>query len=174
MERRLAHIGFANPSAPCRLRHEMRTLGNIVWHFPFLGFLNAMLTYLMGSLLTLTVLAAPIGLGLMEHGKFLFAPFSFAMVSKEQLRQTRSNSGWQVYSTFVMVLYLPIGLLLAVIAVVQIVALFCSLVGIPAAIVVAKSLGTYVNPVGKQCVPQAVADEIQRRDAVSQVRRHLR
>ncbi len=152
----------------------MRTLGNIIWHLPFLGFVSAIFTYLVGLILTLTVLAAPIGLGLMEHGKFLFAPFSFAMVSQEQLRPSRSTSGWQVYSTLVMVLYLPLGLLMAAMSVIQIVALFCSLVGIPAAIVVAKSLGTYVNPVGKQCVPQAVADEIQRRESVSHVRRHLR
>ncbi len=26
----------------------MRTLGNIIWHIPFLGFLNAIMTYLTG------------------------------------------------------------------------------------------------------------------------------
>jgi len=52
----------------------MRTLGNILWHFPFFGFVNAIVVYLFGLILTATVVAAPIGLGLMRFGKFLFAP----------------------------------------------------------------------------------------------------
>jgi uncharacterized membrane protein YccF (DUF307 family) len=63
----------------------MRTLGNILWHFPFLGFLSAIFTMLLGLILTRTVMGAPIGLGLMEYGKFLFARFTHAMVSKLQL-----------------------------------------------------------------------------------------
>jgi uncharacterized membrane protein YccF (DUF307 family) len=48
----------------------MRAVGNVLWHFPFLGFVSAIFTYLLGLLLTITVVAAPIGLGLMEFGKF--------------------------------------------------------------------------------------------------------
>jgi uncharacterized membrane protein YccF (DUF307 family) len=38
--------------------------------------------------------------------------------------------------------------------------LIFSIVGIPVALVLAKSVGTYFNPVNKKCVPQEVADEI--------------
>ena len=48
----------------------MAALGNVLWHIPFLGFMNAIFTYLVGLLLTITVIAAPIGLGLMETGSF--------------------------------------------------------------------------------------------------------
>ncbi|MCW5775741.1 MAG: YccF domain-containing protein [Phycisphaeraceae bacterium] len=41
----------------------MRTLGNILWHFPFFGFVNAIIVYFFGLLLTITVVAAPIGSG---------------------------------------------------------------------------------------------------------------
>ena len=54
----------------------MRILGNILWHFPFFGFVNAAVNWLLGLLLTITVVAAPIGLGLMEFGKFLLAPLA--------------------------------------------------------------------------------------------------
>ena len=63
----------------------MKTLGNILWHFPFFGFLTAAFTWLFGAFLMITVIAAPIGLGLMEYGKFLFWPFGNAMVSQNQL-----------------------------------------------------------------------------------------
>ena len=50
----------------------MKTIGNILWHFPFFGFVTAICTWLFGAILTATVIAAPIGLGLMEYGKLLF------------------------------------------------------------------------------------------------------
>lgn len=150
----------------------MRTLGNILWHFPFLGFVNAIVVYVCGLILTVTIVAAPIGLGLMEFGKFLFAPYSRAMVSRSDLKADQ-NRLWQAYSTLIMILYLPLGVLLSLMALVQVVGLLLSLVGIPVALVVAKSIGTYFNPVNKVCVPQVVADEIERRKNQTVIDRHL-
>ena len=142
----------------------MKTLGNILWHFPFLGFINAAVVYVIGLILTATVVAAPIGLGLMEFGKFLFWPFGQAMISKKDLN-VKQNSAWKTYSTIVMILYFPVGLFLAIVGAIQVFGLFVSIIGIPAGLVIAKSLGTYLNPVNKKCVPAAVAEEIERRKA---------
>ena len=142
----------------------MRTLGNILWHIPFCGFVSAISVYLLGLLLTVTVVAAPIGLGLMEFGKFLFWPFGQTMVSKADIN-LEQNAWWKTYSSIVMVIYFPLGLILAAVAIFQIVGLFLSIIGIPVALVVAKSLSTYLNPVNKICVHSAVADEVERRKA---------
>jgi uncharacterized membrane protein YccF (DUF307 family) len=150
----------------------MKTFGNILWHFPFLGFLNAIVVYLFGLLLTVTIVAAPVGLGLMEFGKFLFWPFGNAMVSRSELNE-KQNTAWKTYSTIVMILYFPFGLFFAIIGIFQVVGLFISIIGIPAALVVAKSLGTYLNPVNKKCVHEAVVDELNRRKAQSQIDKHL-
>ncbi len=150
----------------------MKTLGNILWHFPFLGFVNAILVFLLGGLLTITVIASPIGIGLMEYSKFLFAPFTHEMVSKSQLSKEQ-NKLWKSFSTIIMILYIPFGLLLALMAVIQVVGLFISILGIPAALVIAKSLGTYFNPVNKKCVPYAVKEELERRKAQADVAKHL-
>lgn len=150
----------------------MRTFGNILWHFPFFGFVSAIIIYLLGLILTATVIAAPIGLGLMEFGKFLFMPFGHAMVSKSALN-IEQNQAWKTYSKVVMVLYFPIGLVMSVILAIQVAALFISIFGIPAAIVLAKSLGTCFNPVNKKFVSQAVADEIEKRKAEAQVKKHM-
>lgn len=150
----------------------MRTLGNILWHFPFFGFVTAIGVYLFGLILTVTVVAAPIGLGLMEFGKFLCLPFGNAMVSKSDLN-IEQNEAWKAYSTLIMVLYIPFGIVLAFLAVLQVVASFVSIIGIPVALVVAKSLGTYLNPINKKCVHQAVLDELERRKAQVEIARQL-
>jgi uncharacterized membrane protein YccF (DUF307 family) len=150
----------------------LRIFGNIIWHIPFLGFVHAILALVLGFLLTLTVVAAPIGIGLMEFGKFLFIPFSRVMVSKSDLNIQR-NTLWKAYSTVVMVLYLPFGVLLALLTMIEVALLFLSIIGIPVGLVLAKSLGTYFNPVNKKCVRSAVADELERRKAQAEVDKYL-
>ena len=150
----------------------MKTIGNILWHFPFLGFITAIFTWLLGGLLMITVIAAPIGLGLMEYGKLLFWPFGNAMVSKNQLN-VEQNKAWKTYSTIVTILYFPFGLILTFCAICQVVVLCISIVGIPAAMVVAKSLTTYLNPVNKICVHGAVVAELDRRKGKAQVDKYL-
>lgn len=141
----------------------MKTLGNIIWHIPFLGFINATIVYLLGLILTATVVAAPIGLGLMEFAKFLYWPFGNAMVNKKDL-DIEQNTSWKTYSSIIMILYFPFGLILAALAVFEVVGTFITIIGIPVALVVAKSLTTYLNPVNKKCVPSAVANEIKGRN----------
>ena len=150
----------------------MKTLGNILWNFPFFGFVTATLVLIFGVLLTITVVAAPIGQGLIQHGLFLYWPFGHAMVDQKELNIPQ-NPAWKVYSTILMILWIPFGIVLCLGAIVQVVGCCISLIGIPAAIVVAKSLGTFFNPVGKKCVPQAVADELERRKATEVVKAHL-
>lgn len=65
----------------------MRALGNVLWHIPFLGFLTALVVLLLGLVLTASIVAAPIGLGLIQYAKFLFWPFGNAMVSKSDLNK---------------------------------------------------------------------------------------
>lgn len=130
----------------------MRTLANIIWHIPLLGFVTAFGTFLVGGILTITIIAAPIGLGLIQLSQFLLTPFSMKMVSRNTLNQ-KQNSLWKAYGIIVSIFYFPIGLLLAIVAICQIVGLFVSIVGIPVAIVLAKSLDTFFRPVNKVCVP---------------------
>lgn len=151
----------------------MKTLGNILWHFPFFGFVSAIFVFLLGAILTLTVVAAPIGLGLIQYAKFLFWPFGNTMISKKDL-QAEQNKYWALYSKIVMILYFPIGLICAVLGIFQVAGLFISIIGIPSALVIAKSLGTYLNPVNKVCVPSAVSDELERRSAEANVNKYLK
>ncbi len=152
----------------------MRTLGNILWHIPFMGFMSALGAFLLGGLLVLTVIGAPIGLGLIQLSKFLLAPFSSAMVDARLLNQEqKENQLWKSFGFIVRILYFPLGLFLTIVLIFQIVGMFVSLIGIPVALVLAKSLSTYFNPVNKKCVPKAVADELQQRKAKADIDKHL-
>ena len=146
----------------------MRVLGNIIWHFPFLGFLSALFVFLIGGLLVLTVIAAPVGLGLIQLSKFLLAPFSNEMVSKSDLEQDQ-NPLWKTYGIIVRILYFPIGLILSIVMISEIIGLFTSILGIPVALVLAKSLSTYFNPVNKVCVPKELADELARKKIAEKI-----
>ena len=150
----------------------MKTLGNILWHVPFMGFLTALFTFLMGGLLVITVIGAPIGLGLIQLSKFFLTPFLQSMISKSELN-TDQNKLWKTFGIIVRIIYFPFGLFLAVITVFQIAGMFISIIGIPVALVLAKSLSTYFNPVNKTCVPKAVAEELTQRKAKEQVDKHL-
>ncbi len=149
----------------------MRTLGNILWHFPFFGFLSALYTFFVGLFFLATIVGAPIGLGLMQHAKFLLKPFTSAMIDKGELQD--QHPAWKVFGIVVRIFYFPFGLISAVLTILQIAGLFISIVGIPVALVLAKSLGTIFNPVNKTCVPKAVADELISQKAKMQVERHL-
>lgn len=146
----------------------MRTLANIIWHFPCFGFLSALGTFLVGLILLITVVGSPIGLGLIQLSRFLLTPFSSVMISKNQITKKR-NMVWFIFSLLIRILYFPFGLLLAIVTVIQIAGLFITIIGIPVAIILAKSLGTYFNPVNKVCVSRAVHNEVERRKAINKV-----
>jgi len=113
----------------------------------------------------LTVVAAPIGLGLMELGKFLFLPFGKRMINKPNQNEENQNATWKAYSKIIMILYLPFGLIFAISGAIQAIVLFIPLITIPVALVVLKSLGVYLNPVNKICVSEIVAEEMERQQA---------
>ena len=129
----------------------LRTIANILWHIPFLGFINALYAFLVGILLTVLVIPSPIGLGLIQYAKFLMFPFTCRMVPVSETGNSR-NPLWAAYSAVILLLYLPFGLVAFVFGLMQCVGLALTIVGLPYAYIIAKSLGTYFNPVGKVCV----------------------
>ncbi|MFP4471551.1 MAG: YccF domain-containing protein [Bacteroidales bacterium] len=150
----------------------MRALGNILWHIPFLGFLTAFGTFIVGGLFMATVIGAPIGLTLIRLSKLFLAPFSYAMVPSSDVSPNK-HQAWRIFGILVWILYLPFGIVLSLLLMVQIACVFCTIVGIPVALALAKALPTFFMPVNKKCVPVAVRDELQARKARAQVDKHL-
>lgn len=142
----------------------MRALGNILWHFPFFGFLTALYNFIIGVILTITVIGSPIGLGLIQLAKFQLTPFSTQMVDESLIGKSKPVA-WNIFRVLIFILYLPFGIVSAIMTIIQICLLFISIVGIPAAIVLSKSLSTYFNPIGKVCVDINVVSELEKEKA---------
>lgn len=138
---------------------------NVIWHFPFLGFLFALVYAFFGAILCCTVVLYPVGLGFFQFAQFLLSPFSSALVSRKDLALVRPgerSAAAETYSLLIRIVYFPFGLIAAFFALFIIAGEFLSIIGIPCGIVWAKALPTIFNPVDKICVPKAVADEIER------------
>ena len=142
----------------------MKTLGSILWHFPFFGFITSFFTFLIGLLFISTVIGAPIGLGLIQHAKFLLSPFSKRMMPDSTFKKD-TKASTKIIRLIVFLIYFPLGVLISMIVVVQIMLLFITIIGIPMAVILAKSLSTYFNPIGKICVDSVVAEEFEKRKA---------
>lgn len=115
------------------------------------GWLIALTAYIAGLILTLLVVTAPVGLGLMEYGKFLFAPFSREMISKSRFELDKNeNVAWKAYSKIVMILYVVLfGIWLVIALLFAAIANVFTIIGISNAYIIVKSLGTAFNPVEK-------------------------
>ena len=146
----------------------MRILGNIIWFF-MAGWILAILTYLSGLILTILVVTAPVGLGLMEYGKFLFLPFTHDMVRKKKGSVIDAvHMTYQTYANIVKVIYIIVfGIWLFIGGIFTVIGQFITIIGIPCAIVLAKSLGTIFNPVDKVCIGHDLAEELRRRVAAA-------
>ena len=144
----------------------MRALGNFLWHIPFLGFVSALIAFFVGALFYVTFIGLPIAKGLFELGNFLLAPFTRSTISEkhELLKNQKIQSSiHDFFKVIAFILYFPFGIANTILIICRIPALFLSIIGIPVALVLIKSLPTIFNPIGKICVPKAVADEIKRR-----------
>ena len=149
----------------------MRTLGNLLWHIPFCGFMAALSVAIGGIILVCTVVAAPIGLGLLQYAKFLIAPFDHRMVDKSvvqtDIQKELENKLWKTYSSIVSICWLPFGVFLVCMQVIQVFGLCCTVVGIPVAMVVWKALGVALNPVNKVCVHNYQYDQLVREKKIA-------
>ena len=148
---------------------------NILWHFPFFGFLFALFYALFGAILCCTVILYPVGLGFFQIARFLLTPFSSALVTRRELNLVRPeerSTAAAAYSTVITILYFPFGLIAAAGALFAMIGEFLSIIGIPCGIVWFKALPAIFMPVDKVCVPKAVADEIARIKAGDTVRRY--
>lgn len=157
--------GYSAPAAADygRKSSASKIVLNIVWHIPFAGFAQGIYYFIAGCLSMITIIGIPVGLGLIQFSKFLFAPFTCEMVSRKDLAlvtgDTRSAAG-QAFSVIARIFYFFPGLFNALGCIGMIIICCVTIIGIPCGMVWARALGTIFNPVDKVCVPVATADRI--------------
>ncbi len=142
----------------------MRLIATLLWHFPFFGFVSAIYMFLLGTFFTLTIVGAPLGTGLFELGRFYLTPFGYRMVDASDLPTGLSqNPLWRVWGWVMVLLWLPFGIFATIALAIQAALLCLTIIGIPAGVAVARSLGTVLNPVGKKMISADLNAELTRR-----------
>lgn len=152
----------------------MRTLGNILWHIPFLGFLQAFVVWIVGLLLTVTVVGAPIGIGLIERAKYMLAPGTRVLVSSDELNKAQ-NPAWKLWSAVISLIYLPVGLVFAFLHITSAIGMIFTIIGAPTGfyLLTGGGVGSALVPAGKKCVPRAVGDVLKQRKDQADVEKYF-
>lgn len=143
----------------------MRTFCNIIWHFPYFGFVISLILALGGLFWCITIVGIPLGLGLFQMSLFFLAPHTRRLVSQSDLALVtgkQQNVAYKVWAIIIRILYFPFGLVAAIGIVLHIGLNFITLLGIPNGVAEAKGLASIFNPINKKCVPRAIGEEIDR------------
>jgi len=130
----------------------MRTLGNLIW-FVLYGWWLGTISAIIGLLFCLTVIGIPIGIASLQYAKLMYLPFGKEIVRESFIKGPQQNSFIKgtVY-TILNIIWLPFGLFLILISIPVIILNAVSIIGIPYAIILARSCKFMLWPVGARVI----------------------
>src|SRR5271165_803935 len=143
----------------------MRTLLNILWNVPGLGFVAALLWVLAGLVMAITIIGLPWSKACFTLANYTLAPFGRELASRYDVtgRESPGTGGLGLLANVTW--FLLAGWWLMVLHVVAAVACAVTIIGIPFAWAHLKIAAAAMAPVGKIVVPTEVAAEIDREKA---------
>ena len=143
----------------------MRTLLNILWNVPGLGFVAAFFWALAGCIMALTIIGLPWSKACFTLANYTLAPFGRELVSRRDATGRESVGTGDLGLLANVVWFLLAGLWLMIAHVAAAVACAVTIIGIPFAWAHLKLAAAAIAPVGKVVVPSDVAAEIDREKA---------
>ena len=143
----------------------MRTILNILWNVPGLGFVAALFWVLAGVLMAITVIGLPWSKACFTMANYTLAPFGRELASRYDVTGLPSLGTGELGVIANLVWFLLAGWWLIVLHVVAAVACAVTIIGIPFAWAHLKIAAAAMAPVGKIVVPAEVAAEIDREKA---------
>ena len=145
----------------------MRTILNILWNVPGLGFVAAFFWTLAGCLMALTVIGLPWAKACFTLANYTLAPFGREVVSRRHVtgRYSLGTGGWGLVANLIWFLF--VGSWLTLIHILMACAAAITIIGIPFAWAHLKLAAYSIAPVGKVVVQSGVAAEIDREKAAS-------
>ena len=145
----------------------MKAIGNLLWVLP-LGLIMSIGWVIAGVFMYLIVIGIPWGKSCFVIAKFTLLPFGKEAISRKELTGD-PDIGSGAWGTIANILWLPLGICLALGHVISGLIRAITIIGIPFAIQEWKIAGLALAPVGKTIVPKEVAEEARRRNAQDQV-----
>lgn len=133
----------------------MRTLGNLIWHFPFMGFLVSGYFFILGCILCITIIGAPLGTGFFKISKMLLWPFGNCIVrngqyglelAKNSPDKNRGKSLYRKYTAVFRIIWFPFGILTSGLAIVLAIVNAITIINIPIALILIDIAKVSFNP----------------------------
>ena len=151
----------------------MKLIGNLLW-FILGGVLMGILWWIMGLICFISIIGIPWAKACFVIGEFTFFPFGKEAISREELHQAKDigTSGFGVIGNIIW--FLLFGLWLAIAHIINAIACFITIIGIPFGIQHLKLAGIALFPIGQTIVDKEVAAEVRMQNAkekVSQLRK---
>lgn len=148
----------------------MKSLGIVLWHFPFLGFVLASFVFVFGFIVALIPISPikELGAGLVAIASFLVNPIRKVIVEGSKDNFLRD----QVQERTLLIFYFPFALLFASVLILQIAGLYITVVGAPVAKNLSQALPHLFNPIEKNCLEITV--DIQKEKFQKEINKILR
>jgi uncharacterized membrane protein YccF (DUF307 family) len=143
----------------------MRTLLNVLWNVPGLGFVAAILWALAGVLMAITIIGLPWAKACFTLANYSLAPFGRELASRYDVTGERTLGTGDLGLLANIVWFLLAGWWLIVLHVIAACALAITIIGLPFAWAHLKIAAAALAPVGKVVVPTDVAVQIDREKA---------
>ena len=143
---------------------------NLIWFLIF-GWWQALVYLILSGVFAITIIGIPIAKSLLQFAKLSAFPFGKEVIKETELKGEENVSTIRkVCGIIVNIIWLPIGIVLAVIYIVSGILSFITIIGIPAGVVYIRSSKFVVWPIGakvvskKQAYASAVVNEIEKRN----------
>jgi uncharacterized membrane protein YccF (DUF307 family) len=152
----------------------MRTLLNILWNVPGLGFIAALWWVLAGLVMAVTIIGLPWAKACFTLANFTVAPFGRTLAPRYDVTGQASLGSGELGLLANIVWFLLAGWWLIVLHLIAAAACAVTLIGLPFAWAHLKLAGAAIAPVGKIVVPAEVAAEVDRERAAGWLYRQRR
>lgn len=134
----------------------MRTGANVLW-FLLGGWALALLWWLAAAIMAISIIGLPWTRACWEIGLLSLAPFGRDVVSHAELTG-ESSAGLKAFRLIANIIWLPLGLVLAVAHLAHAVLMFITIIGIPFGLQDIKLAGISLFPVGKRVVTKELRE----------------
>ncbi|MBR0318021.1 MAG: hypothetical protein IJQ86_01895 [Spirochaetia bacterium] len=148
---------------------------NLIW-FVFFGWWQAFVFVLLSIVFSITIFGIPIGKSLLEFAKLSAFPYGKEVIMETELKGSENVSAIRkLFGVVANIIWLPIGLIMAIVYIISGLLFFITILGIPIGVVYCRSAKFVIWPIGakvvskKRAYASAVANELARRNNTSTV-----
>lgn len=147
----------------------MTLLGNIIW-FIFFGWWNFLLYGFLGLVCCATIIGIPIGKALFQYAKLMTFPFGKVIIKETELKGKENVSAIRrVGGTIANILWLPVGIITFILNIGTMIVCAITIIGIPVAVVIAKSCKFLIWPVGAKVITKDEAEALRMEKSMMKV-----